>query len=112
MLFVFLPPKAQVRKLSFDEMFDSNFIHIFQFGEELEKFHPELSERQDKIHDSLSKRDFRALLNKESGEKNVDVLRDCPKEDAEFLDKLQDMYVRWCQQKYIEYNLTKSGDMI
>ena len=102
---------ANIPEKDFDEMFDSNFIYIGQFHEELEKFYPELSDRLNEIHQSLSERDQFKILRRTYEEKCVDILVDCKAEDAKFLDEIQEMYVRWCQQKYIEYNLTKSGEM-
>ena len=102
---------ANIPEKDFYEMFDSNFIYIGQFDEELEKFYPELSDRRNEILQSMSERDQLQILRRTYGEKCVDILVDCKTEDAKFLDEIQEMYVRWCQQKYIEYNLTKSGDM-
>ena len=98
---------ANIPKKDFNEMFDTNFIKFGQFSEELEKFHFDLYKKNREIRKSLTKRDRNIMFDKETQEKYANVLIDCKKEDAEFLDKIQEMYACWCQQKYIEYKVMK-----
>ena len=94
---------ANIPRKDFDEMFDTNFIKYGEFDEELKKFHFDLYKKNEEIIESLTERDRDIMFDKETQEKYADVLIDCKKEDAEFLDKIQEMYACWCQQKYIEY---------